>query len=209
MTAGLAHDRASDLSPQAQATRARIVETAERLFRAMGYAKTAVADIARELKMSPANVYRFFPSKAAINEAIAERLLAGVEQRAAGIVHADAPAAQRLDALFRAMFEETRSRYLGEAKVHDMVTAAMEEQWAVIQAHIDRIRGLVATLVADGIARGEFVIDDLEGATRGTHMMLSLFCHPQVVCQCLMSDGDRQLDHSVRLVLGALTRRGI
>ena len=54
---------------RAEATRARIEETAERLFRTMGYQKTAVADIARELGMSPANVYRFFPSKSAINEA--------------------------------------------------------------------------------------------------------------------------------------------
>ena len=43
--------------------RSRIEETAERLFRNMGYQKTAVADIARELGMSPANVYRFYPSK--------------------------------------------------------------------------------------------------------------------------------------------------
>jgi AcrR family transcriptional regulator len=39
----------------------------------MGYQKTAVADIARELGMSPANVYRFFPSKSAINEATRTR----------------------------------------------------------------------------------------------------------------------------------------
>ena len=51
-------------------TRARIIETAEALFRRLGFAKTAVADIAGELGMSPANVYRFFPSKNAIVEAI-------------------------------------------------------------------------------------------------------------------------------------------
>ncbi|MCB1486390.1 MAG: TetR family transcriptional regulator, partial [Bauldia sp.] len=41
----------------AEETRARIVETAEALFRRLGFAKTAVADIAGELGMSPANVY--------------------------------------------------------------------------------------------------------------------------------------------------------
>jgi len=51
-------------------TRARIMETADALFRRMGFAKTAVADIAAELGMSPANVYRFFPSKNDIVEAI-------------------------------------------------------------------------------------------------------------------------------------------
>src|ERR1700704_5814429 len=46
-------------------TRARILVVAERLFREIGYQKTTVADIAKMLRMSPANVYRFFDSKKA------------------------------------------------------------------------------------------------------------------------------------------------
>ena len=34
----------------------------------MGYHRTSVADIAAKLGMSPANIYRFFPSRDAINE---------------------------------------------------------------------------------------------------------------------------------------------
>jgi len=37
-------------------TRARIVETADTLFRRLGFAKTTVADIAAELGMSAANI---------------------------------------------------------------------------------------------------------------------------------------------------------
>jgi len=44
-------------------TRERILVVAERLFRQIGYQKTTVADIAKELRMSPANVYRCFDSK--------------------------------------------------------------------------------------------------------------------------------------------------
>ena len=44
---------------------------AERLFREIGYQKTTVADIAKVLRMSPANVYRFFDSKKAIHEGVA------------------------------------------------------------------------------------------------------------------------------------------
>ena len=63
-------------------TRARIMEAAEALFRRLGYAKTAVVDIAAELGMSPANIYRFFPSKNAIVEAICQRCLTEVEEKA-------------------------------------------------------------------------------------------------------------------------------
>jgi Bacterial regulatory proteins, tetR family len=43
-----------------------IVVTARRLYRQLGPRKTTVADIARELRMSPANIYRFFGSTPAI-----------------------------------------------------------------------------------------------------------------------------------------------
>ena len=63
----------------------RILATAERLFRDIGYLKTTVADIAKTLKMSPANIYRFFDSKKAIHEGVARRLMAEVEDAAEAI----------------------------------------------------------------------------------------------------------------------------
>ena len=72
----------------AEAMQRRIVETAERLFRQYGYQKTTVADIAAELGMSPANVYRFFASKAAITEAVARKVTSEV---AAQVARGDQP----------------------------------------------------------------------------------------------------------------------
>src|SRR6266478_8990163 len=77
-------------------TQARILLTAERLFREIGYQKTTVADIAKVLKMSPANVYRFFDSKRAIHEAVARRLMGEVEDAIDVIVAKPASATVRL-----------------------------------------------------------------------------------------------------------------
>jgi AcrR family transcriptional regulator len=63
-------------------TRDRILEVAERLFRQIGYQKTTVGDIAKEFRMSPANVYRFFESKKAIHQAVAQGLMGEVELEA-------------------------------------------------------------------------------------------------------------------------------
>src|SRR5262245_9640899 len=76
--------------------RTRILDEAERLFRVYGYTKTTVADIARELGMSPANVYRFFPSKSAIHEALADRMVAEVEIGALRIARLPLSAEERL-----------------------------------------------------------------------------------------------------------------
>ena len=69
-------------------TRQIIVDTAERFFRDIGYQKTTVADIAKSLRMSPANVYRFFDSKKSINEAVLERYKREQEEAIATIAAA-------------------------------------------------------------------------------------------------------------------------
>src|ERR1700712_666593 len=77
-------------------TRERILVVAERLFREIGYQKTTVADIAKVLRMSPANVYRFFDSKKAIHEGVARGLMGEVEEEAQRIGSGPGPAARRL-----------------------------------------------------------------------------------------------------------------
>jgi len=77
--------RLATLSLDALQTRDRILAEAERLFRVYGYSKTTVADIAEACRMSPANVYRFFASKSAINNAICERIIAEDEAALIGI----------------------------------------------------------------------------------------------------------------------------
>uniref|UniRef100_UPI0005B2A79B TetR/AcrR family transcriptional regulator n=1 Tax=Methylobacterium sp. B34 TaxID=95563 RepID=UPI0005B2A79B len=92
-------------------TRSRILATAGTYFREIGYQKTTVADIARTLKMSPANVYRFFESKKAINEAVLERLIGESEAVILGI--ADRPgldATARLAAAIEALHRDSTRR---------------------------------------------------------------------------------------------------
>src|SRR6185295_249636 len=101
--------------------REQILVTAERLFRQIGYQKTTVADIAKALRMSPANVYRFFDSKKAINEAVAERLMREVEDAIEASAHRKAPAAGRLRDIIATMHEMTAVLYTDEQRMHEMV----------------------------------------------------------------------------------------
>src|SRR5438045_6993210 len=106
-------------------TRERILVVAERLFRQIGYQKTTVADIAKDLRMSPANVYRFFDSKKAIHEAVARSLMGEVESAADTIARKSAPAAERLSELLATVHLMNAERYVGDSKLHEMVRIAM------------------------------------------------------------------------------------
>jgi AcrR family transcriptional regulator len=171
------------LSSKELDARARIVETAEALFRDIGYQKTTVADIAKALKMSPANVYRFFDSKKSINEAVAERITAEVRARMTAVARSDRLASERLRDLLRTMNACMCELGASEAKMHDMVEAAMNESWGVIRAHIDQVDEIITGVVADGVTSGEF---DADPKTAGPCIRAAMirFCHPAIIAQC-------------------------
>src|ERR1700676_4069059 len=137
-------------------TRARIVEAADALFRRMGFAKTAVTDIAAELGMSPANVYRFFASKNAIVEAICQRHLGTMENEAWAIARSRAPAPTRLERLFLEILSYYKRHLLGDERVGEIVMAAIEHSWGAIRAHKDVMRTVLELILRDGIDAGAF-----------------------------------------------------
>src|SRR5213079_116292 len=112
-------------------TRERILVVAERLFRQIGYQKTTVADIAKELRMSPANVYRFFDSKKAIHEGVARILMGEVEVEARRIVAQHGRSTPRLRELLKTVNRMNTDLYVGDSKLQEIVEIAMQEDWDV------------------------------------------------------------------------------
>jgi AcrR family transcriptional regulator len=188
-------------------TRARIMDTAEALFRRLGYAKTAVADIAADLKMSPANVYRFFPSKNAIIEAICQRCLGELEDRAWAVARSRGSAAERLERLVLEILAYHRENHLTDQRVNDMVLAAIELSWGAIRAHKEHMRMVVEAVLREGIERGEFERVDPRETSRLMMISLVNFCHPVLVAQYLQDEGDLEADAraTIRFLLRAIT----
>jgi AcrR family transcriptional regulator len=187
-------------------TRERILVVAERLFRQIGYQKTTVADIAKELRMSPANVYRFFDSKKAIHEGVAQVLMGEVEDAARTIVSKRGPAAQRLRELVTTIHRMNSERYVGDAKLHEMVEIAMEESWEVCVAHMQRLTETIAGVIAEGAATGEFEAPDVALAAMCTCTAMMRFFHPQMIAQAVNKPGP-SLDQMVDFVLTGLASR--
>jgi len=192
-------------STRADATRAAIMATAEQLFRSMGYQKTTVVDIARELRMSPANVYRFFPSKAAINEAIATRLLGTLSEHIWAIARGPAAPPDRIRLLFQALHEKMVQLFFHEKRMHDMVSAAMQEHWTIVDAYIHDIDTAIRHVVMDGQASGVFdrTLDPHQFAHL-IHGTTVNFCHPTLIEQCVAEDLPALAAGMAELVLRAL-----
>ena len=190
-------------------TKARIVEAAEALFRQIGFAKTTVADIAAELAMSPANVYRFFPSKDAIVEAICRRCLAEVEEQAWQIARSKAPASERIERLILGILAYHKENLITEQRVNDMVLAAIEHSWETIRAHKQTMGSVVELIIRDGVEAGEFEPVDPRQAAGLIMRSVVCFTHPLMLGQCIEEGEDVEAEAraSVRFLLRAITPR--
>src|SRR5450755_358657 len=188
-------------------TRERILVVAERLFREIGYQKTTVADIAKVLRMSPANVYRFFDSKKAIHEGVARGLMGEVEDAAQAIASRPGPAAVQLREIMKTINRMNSERYVGNSKLHEMVEIAMQESWDVCVAHMERITQTIGAVIADGASSGEFWAPDVPLAAMCVCTAMMRFFHPQMIAQATNKPGP-SLDQMTDFVLAGLALRG-
>ena len=187
-------------------TRERVLVVAERLFRQIGYQKTTVADIAKELRMSPANVYRFFDSKKSIHEGVARSLMSEVELAAQTIAAQPGPAAARLRELMTSIHHMNAERYVGDSKMHEMVAIAMEEDWDVCVAHMQLVTETIGSVIAQGAATGEFEVKDVPLAAMCACTGMIRFFHPQMIAQCATKPGP-SIDEMIDFIIAGLSPR--
>lgn len=192
--------------PARQENIARILDAAEKLFRHYGYSKTTVADIARELDMSTANIYRFFGSKTEIHQALCGRIIAQSYKLALDIRNQPISASERLRTYTLAQYKMTLETMLDEQKVHEMVVIAIERDWHVIEKHIDSIHDLIAEIIAEGIAAGEFFEQDPYVASKCFGAATVNLCHPQMVAQCLAKTNRAEPEDLIEFAIRALKK---
>jgi AcrR family transcriptional regulator len=175
--------RETGLDAMRSDTAGRIVETAERLYRQFGHQKTTVADIARALSMSPANIYRFFHSKDAISKAVCRRLLNDLVSTAAEIAHRRAAAEDRLRALLLELVNRNAEQSRTDKPLHRLLAAATGENWSLVAEHAARMESILAAIVAEGIRRGEFRNGDPLRAGRCVHTAMMRYLHPGLILE--------------------------
>lgn len=190
-------------------TRTKILKEAERLFRHYGYSKTTIGDISEACGMSPANIYRFFPSKSALVEAMVREVIAALEERLFVIVRGDAPAADRLTRMILEVHQHTVDNYLDHRKVHDIVLVAMEEQWLTLREHLDKVTIYIGEIVRSGVERGEFPPCDIYRTAKSVHASLVTLCHPALVALKLDEEDRVTPTEMAAFIVNALKAGGV
>ena len=146
---------------QKKDTRDAILEAASERILHYGYAKTTMSEIARDCDMSAGNIYRFFPSKLDIAEAMARKFLAEIAQQYAAIVRdAALTPLERLRMLFLNDLRRT-SAYLDRgAKILDVARVLRDERPNFQTEEMNQVRVQIAQVLIDGVKVGDFEPQD-------------------------------------------------
>jgi AcrR family transcriptional regulator len=113
----------------------RILEVTEDVLRRFGLAKATVVDVARALDVSHGSVYRHFPSKASLREAVAKRWLERVSTPLAKIADSAAPAPVRLDRWLRALFAAKQKLVTEDPEMFATYLTLAQESCKTVRAH--------------------------------------------------------------------------
>jgi len=159
-------------------TREKILEAAEDVLRRFGPAKTTVVDVARALGVSHGSVYRHFSSKAALRDAVVQRMLDRVTRPLEEIVGEDKPADDRLYRWCRALMQAKYRKVHDDPELFATYMALAAEARDVITAHVAHLVDQVSAIIADGITRGELAAGDPKLMARALLHATAKFHHP-------------------------------
>ena len=175
-------------SPSNALTTSSILEAAKALVRRFGETKTNMVDIGRALGVSHAALYRLYRSKGAIMDAIVEEAMRDEEALAVAHVEGGGPAAERLLAMLLDLHRRKRERLIGDREIHDLYRRILVERPDMIAAYAERMTALIARLIAQGVERGEWKVDDVDIASGVVRDAVTVFIHPALVAQLITAD---------------------
>jgi len=158
---------------------AELLEAALTLFVEKGFAATRSEEVAKAAGVSKGTLYLYFPSKEELLKAVIQHFLgteieAGIQEAAA----ADGPTAEVMEQLLVNWWTRI---YEGPASgVFKLVITEVRNFPEIGQFWVERVvapgHAIVSGLLQRGIARGEFVVDDVDSAVHSILMPLILMC---------------------------------
>ena len=192
----------------ADETRQLILETARTLLRRFGPGKMTVVDIARAMRMSHANVYRFFQNKSEIIDAIVDEWLSRVEAFVEGIAARPGSAAARIEAVVLEIHRKRREKLLKDAQFYETYRRVVELRPDFVAQRRQKIVNVFQRLLEEGMRSGEFAKVNAPETAVALKDATSLFLHPLLIPTELGEHTEARARRVVRCVLAGLAREG-
>lgn len=156
----------------------RILEAAEETLRRFGPAKTSVVDVARALGVSHGSVYRHFPTKADLRDAVVDRWLERMHPALAEIADGAGDTVERVRLLLWTLAETKWTRAQDDPEFFAAFAELAEEARTPVVAHIDFVVEQLTKVIVEGVARGEMAAADPKTTASAVFDAMARFHNP-------------------------------
>ena len=189
--------------------RGNILEAARKRFLHYGYAKTTMAEIASDCSMSPGNLYRYFPGKLDIAEAICTEAGEYAVARLREVTRRPSRTArERLRDFLFADMKLTYDQLEYDKQVFEMARVVASERPQFANRILALNRALLSEILAAGNASSEFFIEDVIFTAEMLQSATMKFRYPQLHSKLPYEKLERELDGVVNLLLNGLDDGG-
>lgn len=188
--------------------RTEILDAAEKRLRTYGYGKTTMAEIATDVGMSAANLYRYFENKLDIGAALAQRCF---EQRfavlQAVVDRQELSATQKLETFVIENLRYTHTQFSEAPKVNELVDIIVAERCELIQTKIETELKMINAILESGVQSGEFEIDDMLATTQAVQHATIKFSVPLFMTMYPLDEFEQHAKNLVSLLVRGLSAK--
>jgi len=202
------HSYWSGINVMTEEMSAKILDAAEVRFRSYGYGKTTMAEIAGDLDMSTANLYRYYENKLAIGSAMAGRCFCQRKEVLKEVVdREDLTSSECLEVFILEMLNLMHGQFNDEPKLAELVNVMIEKRPDLIQGKIQSDMNLIQQILQKGNDGGEFNVNDVEEAAAYVFSATVQFSSPFFMRMFPLEELQRLAKGVVALLLNGLVKK--
>ncbi|HIF17960.1 MAG TPA: TetR/AcrR family transcriptional regulator [Cycloclasticus sp.] len=186
----------------------KILDAADKRFKAVGFKKTAMAEIANDLGMSTANLYRYFPSKVDIAEAFAIRCFVEKEQGLAQLLEKGRVSeVERLQAFGLALLHFNYKQLQEYPAINDIIVALCAEKPSLIERKRAGELELMKIILQKGQEVDGWVFDDINVTGRAILTSWIMFTTPTFMQLNTLEELESLLESVMNITINGLQPR--
>ena len=176
-----------------EAGRKLLLATVEKMIGERGAIDISMTELAAAAGMSPSNVYRFFESKEAMLEAVAEDWFADKVAVMEEVSESDMAARDKMMAFFSRRFALMRARYESDPELFESYCALGSEHFEVIRGYVDLGDHYLAMIVADAMEEGYFEGLSIDQCVSLINQMVTPYCNPDTMMMIMHNLSEEKL----------------
>jgi AcrR family transcriptional regulator len=186
----------------------QILDAAEARFRTYGFGKTTMAEIASDIDMSTANLYRYFENKVAIGSAMATRCICDRETILKEVVNREGiTESERLKIFVLEMLNYNHAQISNEPKMLELIDTMVKKRPDLVQGQVESDNKLITTVLQQGCDSEEFEIENVNEMSSYVQAAIVKFSSPFFIHMFSYEELERLAKGVVLLILNGLVKK--